>query len=70
MNRLEPQQFKPIRLNVFGSIDVNNDNMITLKEFASYYKKMGTVGVTDENIKETFNNLDVNGDGVLSRNEI
>ena len=67
LNRLEPQEFKPIRLNVFDSIDVNKDNIITLKEFTSYYKKFGN---TDENIKETFNNLDENGDNVLSRNEV
>ena len=70
LNRLEPEEFKPIRLSVFDSIDVNKDNIITLKEFTSYYKKIGTVGVTDENIKETFNKLDENNDGVLSRSEI
>ena len=67
LNRIEAEEFKPIRLNVFDSIDVNKDNIITLKEFTSYYKKFGN---TDENIKETFNNLDENGDNVLSRNEV
>ena len=67
LNRLKPQEFKPIRLSVFDNIDVNKDNIITLKEFTSYYKKFGN---TDENIKETFNNLDENNDGILSRNEV
>ena len=67
LNRIEPEEFKPIRLSVFDSIDENKDNIITLKEFTSYYKKFGN---TDENIKETFNKLDINNDNVLSRNEI
>ena len=30
LNRLEPEEFKPIRLSVFDTIDVNKDNIITL----------------------------------------
>lgn len=54
-NRIREQQ----TLNIFDSLDSNNDNQVTFREMRS---RPGLVN--------SFHKLDLNNDGVLSRREI
>jgi len=50
----------------FDAIDTNRDDAIQLEEFINFFKAIGS---TAEIAKEAFKELDLNHDGVLSREE-
>lgn len=62
------EQFvKPFLDNIFPLIDTNKDDKLQLSEFTKLYQGFRN---PVENAQKVFNLLDINGDGVLSKEEV
>lgn len=49
--------------------DKNNDNVIDYDEFREIINQFGMRSLTEDEIRETFNNFDVDGNGVITEEE-
>lgn len=55
--------------DVMKNNDKNNDNVIDYDEFREIINQFGMRSLTEDEIRETFNNFDVDGNGVITEEE-
>eukprot|EP00527_Entomoneis_sp_CCMP2396_P009313 CAMPEP_0198138294 /NCGR_PEP_ID=MMETSP1443-20131203/1704_1 /TAXON_ID=186043 /ORGANISM="Entomoneis sp., Strain CCMP2396" /LENGTH=175 /DNA_ID=CAMNT_0043800005 /DNA_START=100 /DNA_END=627 /DNA_ORIENTATION=+ len=56
-----------VNLLLFDCVDVDHDGSVSLKEYVNFVKPLG---VTEDDAKLSFNMIDADGDGTLSKEEL
>lgn len=59
-----------ISASAYSSLDRNGDGMITEEDFVQHTQSYGVPGLQQNMIREAFRQIDINGNGRISINEV